>query len=125
MRHIVADLLHEMCHLATECGLEHSTEKCFQQEMKRIANEGAFERVVTKLTITNRRLRNVSEVRTVVNKQSEAEVKKVEAAVKGEVVKAEKAAVVQIKAEEKLVLADAELEYLKATSEIQETNKDH
>lgn len=64
----------------------------------------------------------MSEVETVVQ-AVEAEVKKVEAAVKGEVVKAEKTAVVQIKAEEKLVLADAELEYLKATSEIQRLTK--
>lgn len=59
-----------------------------------------------------------TEVKSVVE-AVEVEAKKVE----GEVVKAEKAAVVQIKADEKLVLADAELEYLKATSEIQRLTK--
>ena len=48
-----------------------------------------------------------------------AEVKKVVA----EAEKVEKAAVVKITAEEKLILADAELEYLKATQQIQQLQK--
>ena len=48
-----------------------------------------------------------------------AEVKKVVA----EAEKVEKAAVVKITADEKLILADAELEYLKATQQIQQLQK--
>jgi transcription termination factor NusB len=48
-----------------------------------------------------------------------AEVKKVVA----EVEKVEKAAVVKITAEEKLVLAEAEIEYLKASAQIQQLTK--
>jgi transcription termination factor NusB len=48
-----------------------------------------------------------------------AEVKKVVA----EAEKVEKAAVVKITAEEKLVLADAEIEYLKASAQIQQLTK--
>jgi len=48
-----------------------------------------------------------------------AEVKKVVA----EAEKVEKAAVVKITAEEKLILADTELEYLKTTTEIQRLTK--
>ena len=48
-----------------------------------------------------------------------AEVKKVVA----EAEKVEKAAVVKITADEKLILADAELEYLKTTTEIQRLTK--
>ena len=48
-----------------------------------------------------------------------AEVKKVE----GEVVAKEKAAVIKLKAEEELFLADAELSFLKAQTEIQRLSK--
>jgi ABC-type sugar transport system ATPase subunit len=51
------------------------------------------------------------------------EVVKVAEEVKAEVVKVEKAATVSITADEKLVLADAELEYLKATGQIQQFQK--
>ena len=42
IRHIVSDLLHEMCHLSkpnASCEVEHSE---FQEEMKRLAKAGAF-----------------------------------------------------------------------------------
>jgi uncharacterized protein YeeX (DUF496 family) len=51
------------------------------------------------------------------------EVVKVAEEVKAEVVKVEKAATVSITADEKLVLADAELEYLKTTGQIQQLQK--
>ena len=59
-----------------------------------------------------------SEVKTIEG-EVVAEVKKVVA----EVEKVEKAAVVKITAEEKLVLAEAEIEYLKASAQIQQLTK--
>jgi len=59
-----------------------------------------------------------SEVKTIEG-EAVAEVKKVVA----EVEKVEKAAVVKITAEEKLVLADMELEYLKANQQIAQLTK--
>jgi len=59
-----------------------------------------------------------SEVKTIEG-EAVAEVKKVVA----EVEKVEKAAVVKITAEEKLVLAEAEIEYLKASAQIQQLTK--
>jgi transcription termination factor NusB len=62
------------------------------------------------------------EVVAVAEKVAE-EVKTVASEVVAEVKKVEKAAVVKITADEKLLLADAELEYLKATSQIQQLTK--
>ena len=42
MRYVVADLLHEMCHLSKP---RAGHGKVFQQEMKRLANAGAFQDV--------------------------------------------------------------------------------
>lgn len=61
----------------------------------------------------------VEEVKTV----AEAVVAKVEEKVEEKAVVVEKAAKVDITAEEKLFLREAELEYLKATMEIQRLNK--
>jgi hypothetical protein len=42
IRHIVSDLLHEMCHLSAPYSDCEKSNTKFQREMKRLANAGAF-----------------------------------------------------------------------------------